>query len=115
MGTQKKRLADTVSFEHPKHMFKKMDKKIIAILLEHPKHMFKKMDQKIIAILRLNVLLNWRLGVQVNSLHGGYFHDLFVPCFNFQCQTVWIQIKPNIVVGKELIIIHNLRCASAKP
>ena len=32
MGTQKNRLDETVLFEHPKHMFKLMDKKIIAIL-----------------------------------------------------------------------------------
>ena len=34
VGTQKNRLDETVlcSFEHPKHMFKLMDKKIIAIL-----------------------------------------------------------------------------------
>ena len=30
MGTQKNRLNETF-FEHPKHMFKQMDKKIIAI------------------------------------------------------------------------------------
>ena len=32
MGSQKNRLDETVTFEHPKHMFKLMDKKIIAIL-----------------------------------------------------------------------------------
>ena len=32
MGTQKNRLDETVLFEHPKHMFKLMDKKIITIL-----------------------------------------------------------------------------------
>ena len=32
MGTQKNHLDGNGTFEHPKHMFKQMDKKIIAIL-----------------------------------------------------------------------------------
>ena len=32
MGTQENRLDETVLFEHPKHMFKLVDQKIIAIL-----------------------------------------------------------------------------------
>ena len=32
MGIQKNCLEETVLFEHPKHMFKLMDKKIISIL-----------------------------------------------------------------------------------
>ena len=34
MGTQKKHL-DESSFEHPKHLFKLMDKKIITVLIDH--------------------------------------------------------------------------------
>ena len=35
MGTQRNRLSETVLFEHPKYLFKLLDKKIITILRLH--------------------------------------------------------------------------------
>ena len=50
VGTQKNRLNETVLFEHPKHMFKQMDKKIITIL-------------------RWNFLFNWTYEMLKNFEH----------------------------------------------